>query len=120
MWRQRLTQSGAAPYASFAILDGERPVSYAISAVHPRDWEDQGYTDGWIEGVGTVRGYRGRGLGSAVITAAMQAFAGKGLEYATLEVDSGNPNGATGLYGTLGFERVGGYVDYTLTVRAGE
>jgi ribosomal protein S18 acetylase RimI-like enzyme len=46
----------------------------------------------------------------------MKAFAASGLEFATLEVDTENPTGATGLYANLGFERVNGFIEYTKTV----
>jgi ribosomal protein S18 acetylase RimI-like enzyme len=47
----------------------------------------------------------------------MKVFAADGLEYATLEVDTENPTGATGLYANLGFERVNGFIEYTRTVQ---
>ena len=116
MWTSRETEFSR-PDASFAILDDDdRPVSYAICAVYPHDADDKGYTEGWIEGVGTARTHRGRSLASIVICEAMKVFASEGLDYATLEVDSENPTGAAGLYANLGFERIDGYIEYTKTV----
>ena len=116
MWRTRENEF-AHPDASFAILDGDRPVSYVVSAVYPQDQEEKGYSEGWIEGVGTARSHRGLGLARLVICEAMKVFAADGLEYATLEVDTENPTGATGLYANLGFERVNGFIEYTRTVQ---
>lgn len=120
MWNQRMEASTRAPTAEFAVVDSDRPVAYTLCATFPHDWDDLGYSEGWIEGVGTVRSHRGRGLASAVITASMRALADEGLQYATLGVDSENPSGAVGLYTKLGFEPVRMYVDYTLTIPQGE
>jgi ribosomal protein S18 acetylase RimI-like enzyme len=115
MWKSRANEFSC-PDASFAILDDDRPVSYLLSGVYPQDAEEKGYTEGFIEGVGTARSHRGLGLARILICEAMKAFAASGLEFATLEVDTENPTGATGLYANLGFERVNGFIEYTKTV----
>jgi mycothiol synthase len=102
--------------ASFTALAGSEAVAFVQCAVYPHDAADRGYTEGWIEQIGTKRAHRGNGLAAALIRAAMRAFASDGIEYATLEVDTENPTGAHGLYTRLGFERVRGYVDYTRVV----
>ncbi|MCZ7534121.1 MAG: GNAT family N-acetyltransferase [Acidimicrobiia bacterium] len=115
MWEARSVEMQR-PDASFAVIEDGRPVSYVMSAAYPEDWEARGYTEGWIEGVGTARSHRGRGLASFLITESMKAFRDSGLDYATLGVDSENPTGAVGLYRRLGFEKVRGFVEYTKTV----
>jgi mycothiol synthase len=102
--------------ASFAMLSGTEAVAFVQCAVYPHDAADRGYTEGWIEQIGTKRAHRGNGLAAALIRAAMRAFASDGIQYATLEVDTENPTGAHGIYTRLGFERVRGYVDYTRVV----
>ena len=102
--------------ASFVVMDADLPVAFVVSGVYPHDFEDKGYSDGWIERLGTARSHRGKGLATALVCAAMQVFSADGLEFATLEVDTENPTGAAGLYANLGFERVRGYVDYTRTI----
>ncbi|MCB1247415.1 MAG: GNAT family N-acetyltransferase [Acidimicrobiia bacterium] len=116
LWDDRINVTSRAPEASFAVLEGETVVAYVWSGLYPQDWDDRGYSEGWIESVGTIRSHRGRGLARSVINAAMASFKAAGIEYATLEVDAENPTGATGLYASLGFERVRGYIDYTLIV----
>lgn len=115
MW-QSLKTNAFRTEASFALLDGDQPVAYTVCHAYPHDAAVRGYTEGWIMGVGTARSHRGRGLASVLICESMKVFAAEGLQYATLEVDSENPTGAAGLYGRLGFEKVRGYVDYTMTV----
>ncbi len=50
--------------------------------------------------------YRGQGLGQALLWALLRAAAGRGLEWATLEVRLSN-QAAIALYQKFGFERVG-------------
>ncbi len=114
-WESRWSEMHRAD-ASFVVVNGTVPVAFVRCGVYPYDAELRGYTEGWIEQVGTARAHRGRGLAAALIQSAMAVFASTGIEYATLEVDTENPTGAHGLYTGLGFERVRGYVDYTKVV----
>jgi ribosomal protein S18 acetylase RimI-like enzyme len=85
------------------VYDGGTPVAYVQCSRYPHDWEDRGRTEAWIEGIGTIASYRGRGIASALITMAMLAFRTDGMEYAILGVDSENPTGANRIYERLGF-----------------
>lgn len=57
----------------------------------------------WIEALGTRRGYRGLGLGRAVLLAGLAALQGAGAQVARLTVDAESPTGATRLYESAGF-----------------
>ncbi|NKQ35221.1 MAG: GNAT family N-acetyltransferase [Chloroflexi bacterium] len=59
-----------------------------------------------MDEIGVIRGWRQRGIASALIAAAMRAFRDEGLEYAKLGVDTENPTGALRLYENLGFYSV--------------
>ena len=63
-----------------------------------------GRREGWIDSLGTLSAWRGRGVASALISAALHAFAADGLSHAAITVDSENPSGAARLYRSLGFE----------------
>lgn len=91
------------PAMSWIVYDGETPVAYMSCSKYPHDWEDRGRTEAWIEGIGTIRSHRGRGIASALITKALRAFVAEGLEFACLGVDSENPTGANRIYERLGF-----------------
>lgn len=91
------------PDASFVVYDDGEPVSYLISAAFPHDFEDKGRKEAWIEGLGTVRSHRNRGIASALVTMAMERFKADGMEFAVLGVDSENPSGAYHIYEALGF-----------------
>lgn len=76
-----------------AVVDGR-----VAGVLLGRTWSDVG----WVEDLGVVRGARRRGVGSALMHAAFDRFARRGLARAMLNVDDGNPTGAPRLY-----ERVG-------------
>lgn len=59
---------------------------------------------GWIEALGTRRGYRGIGLGRAVLLAGLAALHTAGARLARLIVDAESPTGATRLYEAAGFQ----------------
>ena len=91
------------PETAFVVYDDREPVGYLMAAAFPHDFADKGRSEAWIEGLGTVRSHRRRGIGSALVTLAMKKFASSGMEFAILGVDSENPTGAYGLYEALGF-----------------
>ena len=62
-----------------------------------------GRRDGWIQTLATLRPWRGRGVGSALIGHALAAYVADGLTHASIGVDSANPSGAARLYRQLGF-----------------
>jgi ribosomal protein S18 acetylase RimI-like enzyme len=88
---------------SWVVYDGDTPVAYMQCSKYPHDWEDRGRTEAWIDGIGTIRSHRGRGVASALITMAMRSFRDDALEFAVLGVDSENPTGANRIYERLGF-----------------
>ncbi|MEN8040167.1 MAG: GNAT family N-acetyltransferase [Actinomycetota bacterium] len=89
--------------ASFVVYDGSEPVAYLMAAAFPHDFKDKGRTEAWVEGLGTIRSHRKRGIASALVTRAMEVFEAAGMEYAALGVDSENPTGAFHIYESLGF-----------------
>ena len=103
-WRQ--WESGHRDFRgdwSFVVLDGDEVAGYALSAGYVNDWAAQGFTEGWTGKLGVRRPWRGRGLAKALLAASMAAFRDAGLQYAGLDVDSANPNGAVALYTGLGY-----------------
>ena len=91
------------PRASFVVYDKSEPVAYLLAAAYPHDFDDKGRREAWIEGLGTLRPYRRKGIGSALVTLAMKEFVSMDMEFAILGVDSENPTGAYGVYQALGF-----------------
>jgi ribosomal protein S18 acetylase RimI-like enzyme len=57
---------------------------------------------GYIDTLGTLREFRGRGLGGTLLGRAFAEFRGRRLPKAALAVDATNPTGALGLYLSAG------------------
>jgi ribosomal protein S18 acetylase RimI-like enzyme len=91
------------PAASFVAYEDDEPVSYLLSAAFPHDFEDKGRREAWVDGLGTIRSHRKRGIAAALVSLAMEAFKYLGIEYAVLGVDSASSTGAHHLYESLGF-----------------
>lgn len=108
-------RSAFAPQWSFALLDeASDVVGYLMSARFEQDWPVLGYTFGYVEKLGVLRAWRGRGLAGALLGAAMDAYRADGMAFAELDVDTENPTGAVGLYARLGFEPTHGSVMYSI------
>jgi mycothiol synthase len=107
-WRQWYTgHRGFRPELSrLALDDGTGAViSLVLCAAYPADWQTEP-VEAWVNTVGTVRAWRGQGLGQAILTASLEAIAAAdtGFERSILGVDAENPTGALRLYRRLGFE----------------
>lgn len=63
---------------------------------------------GYIEELAVRRPWRGRGLGRALLLQAFAELRRRGCTSVFLGVDSENPTGAVGLYGSVGMRAVGG------------
>ncbi len=87
-----------------AVQDGA-VVGYALAYVSEAAVEVTGVRETWFGQIGVLPAVRGRGLATAVITAALRAAAAADCGTAGLEVDTENVTGAFGLYEALGFTR---------------
>jgi mycothiol synthase len=65
--------------------------------------ERLGVQRGWLERVSVRRPWRRRGLARALIARSLELLRDRGMDDAMLGVDSDNPQGALGLYESLGF-----------------
>ena len=61
--------------------------------------------EGWIDVLGTRRGFRKMGLGRAMLLAGLHKLKENGVDEAMLGVDADNPTGALGLYESAGFSK---------------
>ena len=76
-----------------ARVDG-RPAAALVG----RDWPDTG----WVQGVGTLRAFRGRGLARLLLRLAFAEFGRRGQPTVSLGVDADNPTGAVAVYESVG------------------
>ena len=88
-----------------ARVDGE-----PAAALIGRAWPDTG----WVQGLGTLREFRGRGLGRSLLQLAFAEFHRRGYRTAGLGVDASNPTGAVALYESVGVRVANEAVRYSL------
>lgn len=86
-----------------ALDDNDRVVAYSLNHRTPADDEFIGRRDGWIDNLGTLPEWRGRGIASALIVRSLHAFDAAGLTHASIGVDGDSLTGAVRLYKSLGF-----------------
>jgi mycothiol synthase len=106
-WEDATVGHGARPDVSFVAVEEStgRAIAICLNHAYPEDDELTGRREAWIDSLATLRGWRGRGVASALIARSLEAFAAEGFTHAMLGVDSDNPTGAARLYQSLGFER---------------
>jgi mycothiol synthase len=107
-WAEVELQAGVfRPDLTRLAVDGPAIAAYVIVSDEP---------DGRvrIDGVGTRRPWRRKGLASTLVAEVMTAAAAAGKTRATLGVDSESPTGAVGIYAALGFEVTSSWVSYRL------
>ncbi len=67
---------------------------------------------GWVDEVGTLQAYRGRGLARALLLTSFGEFRSRGFEQVGLGVDTANHTGALGLYESIGMTPTNQWVGY--------
>ncbi len=105
-WRSGLEGYGARLDVSFVAIDTATGaiVGYCLNKHYAADEELLGRRDGWIDNLGTLPEWRGRGIASALIAHSLDAFARVGFTHASIAVDSDSPTGASRLYRSIGFQ----------------
>jgi mycothiol synthase len=76
---------------------------FCLVDVNEGDNERRGVSEGWISLLGTVRGWRGKGLGKSLLLHGMRSLKEAGIRTALLGVDSESLTGANRLYESVGF-----------------
>lgn len=98
-WAEQLTSSPTFDPTLWLLARAEaRP----IGALTTNVWGDRG----WLNEIGVLAAYRGRGIGEALLRGSFAAFSGRGLRRVLLNVDAANPTGATALYERAGMRVV--------------
>ena len=85
---------------------GDRIVGQSLNRINRAENEAFGIRRGWVNAVGVVREWRGRGLGRALVAESLRVLRDAGMTTARLGVDAQNPHGALRLYESLGFRVV--------------
>ncbi|MGZ8514780.1 MAG: GNAT family N-acetyltransferase [Candidatus Limnocylindrales bacterium] len=83
--------------------DGDQVAGVVETWIWPEENNRFRVRRGWLERISVRRPWRKRGVARALTAAAMVKLRAAGMDEAMLGVDSENPNGALGLYESLGF-----------------
>jgi mycothiol synthase len=103
-WSQWFTGARSfLPELSVVVLDGAEVAAYLLSYFWAADAAVTGVREAWIGQIGTRAPWRGRGLGSAMISRALVGYRDAGYAKAALGVDTENVTGALRLYERHGF-----------------
>lgn len=87
--------------------------AFCFCMIDPKDNEVKNRLEGWIDILGTRRGFRKMGLGTAMLLAGMRKLKEDGMDTAVLGVDAENPTGALRLYEGVGFKKVSSTATYS-------
>jgi mycothiol synthase len=85
-------------------LDRQEVIGLCLNRVMDESNRPEGVLEGWVQEVAVRRGWRGKGIATALLCASMQAFIANGIRYAGLAVDTENLTGALRIYERLEFE----------------
>jgi mycothiol synthase len=88
-----------------AEIDDEpgKIAGFCICVIFEESNKALGRREGWIDLLGTIRGWRGKGLGRSLLLHGMHSLKAAGMDTALLGVDSESPTGAQRLYESCGF-----------------
>ena len=104
MWLQRFVGVPQfRPDLSWLVLSDYEVIGLCINWGPSMDAENALSKRGWIEAIGVVPEWRGRGAADLMMRRSLNSFLGEGLSYASLDVDTQNPTGALQLYEKHGF-----------------
>jgi mycothiol synthase len=105
-WEHWFKQPQVRPDLSLLAEIDDKPGTFAgfcIIEISEEDNRLRGVSEGWIELLGTIRGWRRMGLGRAILLHGLHSLRSAGLDTALLGVDSESPTGANKLYESAGF-----------------
>ena len=97
-----------------AVAPDGTVTSFCFCWIDNADNERNNRLEGWIDILGTRRGYRKMGLGKAMLLAGLHRLKHDGMSVAKLGVDADNPTGALQLYEATGFTRLHTQVSYRM------
>jgi len=118
-WETQTSGFGSRPdWSYFAVNDDDRIIGHLITHRFENDDELLGAKYAWIDNIGTLAEWRGRGVASQLIATAVSKYREEGMQFAALDVDSANPTGAYHLYESLGFRLWREFVHYQRVISA--
>ncbi len=90
--------------------------AFCFCTIYSEDNMMRNRKEGWVDMLGTRRGFRKMGLGTAMLLAGMYKLKQDGMDTAVLGVDADNPTGALRLYEAVGFEKINSMTTFSKDV----
>lgn len=112
-WEASLVDPLEDPSLWLIAFDGDEIAGAVHGRIDPEENAHHGRERGLVSAVYTRRAWRRRGLARALIARCLVRLRERGMTSAYLGVDGLNPNQATDLYSSLGFEVVSTTYDWT-------
>lgn len=112
-WEASLADPLQDPALWMIAFDGDEVAGGVHGHIDPEENAHHGRERGLVDAVYTRRAWRRRGLARALIARCLVRLRERGMTSAYLGVDGLNPNQATDLYSSLGFEVVSTSYDWT-------
>lgn len=107
MWKARMTGTHRfRPDLTYLVMDGDTIAGFLITDVDDDRNAQTGVPEAIMEVIGVMPAYRGRGIASALMAHAMNAYDALNFKRTVLDVDTENVTNALQLYEKMGFEAV--------------
>lgn len=109
-----------APEWSYIVVDrstDRSPIAgYLLSGRYEEDWAAFGFTLGTTDLLGVRGPWRGQGIATAMLLAAMRAYAADGIAFAGISVETDEPTRGLALFGRLGYVQTHSSAQWALPV----
>ncbi|MFK7803444.1 MAG: GNAT family N-acetyltransferase [Anaerolineae bacterium] len=106
-WRKRFIETPHfRPDLTYLAYSDEQLIAFCLVEHHAERNKQSGQNQVWLEAIGVLPDWRGRGIASGLVTYAMQNYQTEGFSHAGLDVDAENGTNAIALYQKLGFAEV--------------
>jgi mycothiol synthase len=105
-WHYRFTDPTLKPDLSWVAETDAEPgkiAGFCLCNIYEQENRTLDRCEGWIGLLGTVREWRGKGLGRSLLLHGLHSLRAGGLDTGVLGVDSVSPTGANRLYESVGF-----------------
>ncbi len=86
--------------------EGDQVVGMVLSFINKQENQEYNRKRGWTENICVRRPWRKRGIAKTLIAASLRAIKERGMEEATLGVDTENLSGALQLYESMGYRSI--------------
>jgi ribosomal protein S18 acetylase RimI-like enzyme len=92
--------------------EGDQIVCMVLNFIDHKENQEFDRKRGYTENICVLRPWRRQGVARSLLSQSIQMFQEMGMEETALGVDTNNPNGALGLYTSVGYQELKRFVTY--------